>query len=108
MDELYIESFSKKEVTQTVTESKYVPVVENDNVEIYEFNNQMHFYLDQLEKEITDQYQDFTDFRFIFDRIKKKIKEKKVDGILDILNDLEELFDISLSTLLLNKLPLSH
>lgn len=104
MDELYIESFSKPEkVIQLTTEIKHVAVVEDNHIEIYEFNNQMLFYLDQLEKDITNEYKDFTDFRFIFDKIKKKLKAKNVDGILDLLVDLEELLDIGLPTIILKK-----
>lgn len=101
MDELYIESFSKKQ-SAIIAETDNRPMIDENLVaEVYEFNNQMHYYLDQLEKIITDEFGDFTDFRFVFDRIKKNLKENKTKVILATLHELEELVDLGLPFLAL-------
>ena len=103
MSELYIESFSVQEKIVQPTEIKNTTIVEDSLIEINEFNSQMTVYLDRLEKEITTEYKDFTDFSFIFNKIKKKIKEKEVDGIQPLLAELEELLDIELPLATLRK-----
>ncbi len=95
MNELYVESFSKQEKSvQIISEIRNPTIIEETPVEIYELAHQMIIHLDQLEKEITDAYGSFTDFRFIFDKIKKKLKAKNTEGIFDLLADLEELIDL--------------
>jgi hypothetical protein len=97
MNELYIENFSKQERSvQPIREIKNSTIIEDTPVEIYELTHQMIIHLDRLEKEITNDCKDFTDFRFIFDKIKKKLKAKDVEGIFEMLADLEELIDLGL------------
>jgi hypothetical protein len=99
MDELYVESFSKyeKEVTSEVVKNE--PLLENHPIEIEDFGYQMSYYLDRLEREITKEYEDFSDFRFVFDRIKKKIKAQEIKDISFDLDTLEELLDVDLPML---------
>lgn len=100
MDELYVESFSKREVVTTKVVD-IQPVEEKPIVEVYEFKNQMHYHLDQLELMITQEFKDFTHFKFVFDRIKAKLKDDDIKSVLQTLFELEELIDLRLPLLAL-------
>jgi len=115
MDELYSESFFtssgmllKKEsprpiLKEAVREIKkeniaraplQVPV-DTPSVESYETTNQISFYLDQLEKELFQEFENCSDFRFIFSKIRNKLRDKDTRGIYELLTDLEELMELS-------------
>lgn len=96
-DELYIESFSSQERDlQEVEKPKNSPLIENNSLELYEFTHQMHFYLEKLREEITKECGNFSDFIFVFERIRHALKEKDVERIPRLLADLEELLDVEL------------
>ncbi|MFI5342603.1 MAG: hypothetical protein ACHQUC_00100 [Chlamydiales bacterium] len=56
---------------------------------------QFHTGLDQLEIEVKDKHQDSADFSFLFDKIRKKLKAKRVKGIDEDLETLEELLEVN-------------
>lgn len=103
MDALYVESFSVKERVSETEEIKNSAIVEIVPVEIHEFNGQMLMYLDRLEKEISLEYEGSANFHFLFEKIKKKLKEQDFVAIQAHLNDLEELLDVNLPTMLLKQ-----
>ncbi|MCE5318349.1 MAG: hypothetical protein LLG04_13445 [Parachlamydia sp.] len=119
MDELYAESFFTASGTLVKKESpkplfqEPVREVKKENIpklpvqapvekapvekslESYETVNQMNFYLDQLEKELFQAFENSSDFRFIIAKIRDKLREKKTQGIYELLTDLEELMELS-------------
>lgn len=119
MDELYSESFFtssgtllKKESPRPMTQvPKPAPVqevkkenipkppvqapVDKPSVEAYETVNQIGFYLDQLEKALFQEFENSADFRFIISKIRDKLRDKKTDGIHELLTELEELMELS-------------
>lgn len=113
MDELYSEDFSKKNSVisfkmeetdlpfREIIPIKPVEIPYTDPheatslVEIYETTNQMNFHLDQLEKAIFDEFKNFSAFRFIFVKIREKLKQKMTNGIPELLEELEQLLDLS-------------
>lgn len=56
---------------------------------------QFYTELDQLEIEVKEKHQDFADFNFLFDKIRKKLKAKTIKGIDEDLTNLEELLEVS-------------
>ena len=96
LEDFYIEPFFKKETPlQAVVEKPPSPVLKEPPVELYEITHQMSYHLDQLEKAIGENYENPSDFRFVIVKIKEKLKTKNLDGIFDLLTELEELMDLS-------------
>jgi hypothetical protein len=63
----------------------------------------MSIYLDRLEKEIEGGYADFADYRFIFNKIRTAFKQNSVEGVIELLNHLEELLDLGIPSLIMKK-----
>ena len=104
MEELYIENFSIKKIkTQSLENTSAQSIALEKPKEFDQSTHQMIAFLDQLEREITHDYKDFTDFRFLFEKIRKTLKKNSVEGILDWLADLEELLDLGVPSILHNK-----
>ena len=102
MDELYVENFAIKKInTRNYENNMSQSIVEEKSNEIVESTSQMIQLLDRLEREITLDYKDFTDFRFLFEKMRKVLKKKSVEGILDWLAELEELLDLGVPSILL-------
>jgi hypothetical protein len=96
MDELYVESFSKR--SSSSLKKPPPPVkepLETPSVELYEVTNQMSFYVEQLEKAIFRDCANFSDFHFILEKIKTKLNQKNTEGIAALLEELEDLLDLS-------------
>lgn len=116
MDELYTESFFTSSGTLLKKESPIIntrttipepvreikkeksPVqapAEKPSGENYEIAHQMGFYMDQLEKALFQEFENSSDFRFILSKIREKLRDKKTDGIYELLTELEELMELS-------------
>lgn len=114
MDELYSESFFTgagtalkkesarplvrepvQEIKKEIQKSPEPIPVEKPSSEGYETVNQISFYLDQLEKALFQEFANSADFRFIIAKIRDKLRDKKTDGIHELLTDLEELMELS-------------
>lgn len=63
----------------------------------------MGIFLRRLENEIEREYADFADYRFIFNRIRTAFKQNSVEGVIEQLDNLEELLDLALPSLFLKK-----
>lgn len=63
----------------------------------------MSIYLDRLEKEIEGGYVDFADYRFTFNKIRSTFKQNSVEGVIELLDHLEELLDLGIPSLILKK-----
>jgi hypothetical protein len=68
-------------------------IIQPQSAEVYEVLNQISFNLDQLEKALFKGYENYSDFQFIFDNIREKLKQQNTEGITALLNELEDLLD---------------
>ncbi len=103
MDELYTESFFKtaseqlpisEVIVQPVfKETEPVVPVENGLVELLESSHQFNYYLDQLEKAISSEYENSATFRFFFSRIRANQKNSR--AVYKELTEMEQLLDLS-------------
>lgn len=97
MDDLYTETFFKQEKEIAIFKEKSsTAILEEHPVEIFEATNQMYFNLDQLEKILACELENFSNFQFIFDKIREKLKTKSLDGVLGLLTEMEELLDLEI------------
>lgn len=88
-------SAPEKKIETTAPVAAVEAAPDKSLVEIYETTNQMNFYLDKLEKALFDDYKNFSDFEFIIKDVRTKIKDKQMDGVYDLLAELEELVDLA-------------
>lgn len=106
-EELLAENFYKQEKhTQTVSNLNSAPseiedqnFPKKDDISMLE----MVTFLDRLEKEIEKEYLDFADYRFIFNKIRTEFKKKSVKEVIELLDNLEELLDLGLPSIILKK-----
>ncbi len=106
MEELYVEKFSKSvQPSQGVLDTILPSEIKNPQTpkKSEDFLIDLGVCLNRLEKEIEKQYIDFKDYRFIFSNLKEKIKRRDIQEIFPLLDDLEELLDLSLPSILLKK-----
>lgn len=107
MEELYIENFAKPRlVSQQITAvsaNKIEVVSQNLSLKNDDILVDMFALLDRLEKEIEKLYPDYADYRFILNKIREKLKNKNLEGIISFLDNLEQLLDIGLPAIILKK-----
>ena len=108
MEELYVENFSKHEDrSQPVSDaaSALPSEIERNNhlPQKTDILFEMGAFLDRLEKEIEKEYLDFADYRFTFSKIRKELKKESVEGVLELLDKLEELLDLGLPSIILRR-----
>lgn len=109
MDELYIENFAKPRTlpsgpsiniaspNKIEVENKVLPI-KNDDIIL-----DMLSLLDRLEKEIEKFYTDYSDYNIIFNKIREKLQNKSIKGIVELLDHLEQILDVGLPSIVLNK-----
>jgi hypothetical protein len=126
MEELFVENFFKlhqhknpnsgnfddhfhhqKINTPSPQQTFELSVSQNNDQKIDRKNNDalldMSICLDRLQKEIEGQYVDFADYRFIFNKIRASFKQNNIDGVIELLDDLEELLDLGMPSLIVKK-----
>lgn len=108
MEDLYVENFSKHEDhSQPVSDMTSVlpsEIVRNNNLpQKKDILFEMSAFLDRLEKEIEKEYLDFADYRFTFNKIRKELKKESVEGVVELLDKLEELLDLGLPSIILRR-----
>lgn len=105
MEELYVENFSKNVHASTIIDTVLPSEIKNlqNPKKSEDFLIDLTVCLNRLEKEIERQYVDFKDYRFIFSNLKEKIKRRNIQEIIPLLDELEELLDLSLEDILLKK-----
>lgn len=98
-DELYIENFSRRDkATLSVLENEHLSVTQDKLNEIIEGDStfQMITYLNRLERFVSENEQGGVDLRFLFTKLRDGIKNHASDKIISLLDELEELLDLSL------------
>lgn len=105
MEELDVENFSKNVHASTLIDTVLPPEIKNPRAakKSEDFLLDLMVCLNRLEKEIEKEYVNFKDYRFIFSNLKEKIKLRNIQKIIPLLDELEELLDLSLQAILLKK-----
>lgn len=107
MEELYVENFATQDrkvelvvkpvSSNSALESQNAPKASSDII------LDMVTFLDRLEKEIEKEYFDFDDYQFIFEEIRVALKNRSIEGVPELLDELEELLDLGLPSIILKK-----
>lgn len=111
VEELFIENFFNRNQAKSVeafplensNERKLEPLHEKFSQQNSSSTLDMLIFLDRLELEIEKEYLDFADYRCLFNKIRTEFKKNSVNGVLNLLNDLEDLLDLGVASLALKK-----
>lgn len=118
MEELFVENFFKQHQHERTTfglaESSLKEKINVENLTVSQDSQKsdqknsdllldLAIFLDRLEKEVEVNYADFADYRVIFNKIRTIIKQNSVEGIIEILDHLEELLDLGIPSLIMKK-----
>ncbi|MCE2983459.1 MAG: hypothetical protein LW832_07830 [Parachlamydia sp.] len=99
MDELIVENFFRRQKSETAILSQEPSALAENFQEITDIPYEMGLYLDRLEKEVETHYKEYADYQCIFHKIRLTLKHNSVEGIIELLDHLEELLDLGAPTL---------
>lgn len=114
MEELFFENFHKNHqhenaISMDLEKINYQDLAANqgNDQKIQQRNSDlmldMGIFLRRLELEVEKEYADFADYRFIFKKIRATFKQNSIEGVIELLDNLEELLDLGLPYLSIKK-----